>query len=127
MKINIPALKKEPGVSVDEAHDWGYQVRLVNNERYCAKFLVLTNGTHGSLHSHSLKDETFIVLSGEVFLKFGKSVGLLKVGDQIRLEPGVPHERWAQVIPSVVLEVSTHDDDLDYTPIINALTENDLT
>lgn len=119
MKIDIKALKKESGVSVDEAHDWGYQLRFVNNEKYCAKFLVLTNGVHGSYHLHPVKDETFIVLKGEVFLKFGESVGLLKVGDHVRLESGVPHEMWAKVIPSVVLEVSTHDDDLDYELVLD--------
>lgn len=118
MKINVNALKKEPGVLVDDKHDWGYQLQLVNNEQYCGKLLVLTNGVHGSRHRHPIKDETFVILKGEVFVKCRDSVGLYKVGEVIRIGPGVAHEMWAKTIPAIILEVSTHDDDMDYEEVI---------
>lgn len=117
MKIDIDALREAPGIVLDEAHDWGYQLRLVNNETYCVKLLVLTNSVHGSHHRHPLKDEAFVVIKGEVFVKRLSRVGLHKVGDSVRMEPGVAHEMWAKEIPSVLLEVSTHDDDLDYEKV----------
>ena len=54
----IEALKNSGKVIVDEDHDWGYQLRFVNNDEYCGKFLVLDNQTPGSFHYHIKKKET---------------------------------------------------------------------
>ena len=118
MKIDIDALKKEPTTIIDERHDWGYQIRLVNTEWYCGRLLVLTNGVHGSYHQHPIKDEAFVVLKGEVFVKCQDSGGLYKLGEVVRMGAGVPHEMWAKTIPAVILEVSTHDDNMDYEEVI---------
>lgn len=118
MKIDIDALKKESATIIDERHDWGYQIRLVNTKLYCGKLLVLTNGVHGSYHKHPIKDEAFVVLKGEVFVKRKDSVGLYKLGEAVRMEAGVPHEMRAKTIPAVILEVSTHDDNMDYEEVI---------
>jgi D-lyxose ketol-isomerase len=48
--------------------NWGSEDWLVNNEKYCAKFLNLNHGYQCSVHYHACKDETFYVLAGEVEL-----------------------------------------------------------
>jgi mannose-6-phosphate isomerase-like protein (cupin superfamily) len=112
----IEALKNSGKVIVDEEHDWGYQLRLVNNQQYCCKFLVLTNFTHGSHHRHLEKDETFIVLCGELFVSGQWGKNLFKTGDIIHFPTNTSysdHEMWAKSLPCVILEISTHDDDND--------------
>lgn len=47
---------------------WGSEDWLVNNDKYCTKFLNLNRGYECSVHYHVKKDETFYVLCGEVEL-----------------------------------------------------------
>ena len=82
----IEALKNSGKVIVDEEHDWGYQLRLVNEAEYCGKFLVLDTDAKGSFHYHV---KTLDQLDRHYFK------GLQ--GDGI----------------AVIMEISTHDDDLD--------------
>jgi D-lyxose ketol-isomerase len=48
---------------------WGSENWIVNNERYCAKYLNLNQGYECSVHYHAVKDETFVILEGEIELK----------------------------------------------------------
>lgn len=50
--------------------NWGSEEWLVNNEKYCAKFLNLIKGFQCSVHYHIAKDETFYVLAGTVLLTY---------------------------------------------------------
>lgn len=113
--INIDALRDSDQVTVDDDHDWGYQLRFVNEE-YCGKLLVLTNGDPGSRHYHKLKKETFIVLSGMACIKTENGAMFYSPGGQITFQPGEWHEMWAAKFPTVILEVSTHDEDSDTHP-----------
>ena len=92
---------------------WGRELWLVNNEKYCAKFLYLESGQQCSLHRHFVKDETFYVLSGSCRLEFGDAVQVLEAGDTRRIYPGTFHRfsnRSEHIC--VILEVSTfHSDD----------------
>lgn len=49
---------------------WGDEQWLVNNEKYCSKFLNLNQGYTCSLHYHAIKDETFYVLTGTVEITY---------------------------------------------------------
>ena len=133
--IDIKALKNSGKVLVDDYHLWGYQLRFVNTEKYCGKFLVLENSTPGSLHYHKIKKETFIVLKGKVYLVgyehrkhdeyyqdeaplFCNQYG---VGETITIPEWCIHQMQLVINPdvdfakqyAVILEVSTHDDDSD--------------
>jgi mannose-6-phosphate isomerase-like protein (cupin superfamily) len=79
-----------------------------------------------SLHYHKEKDETFIIIKGEVQLEVGgpcqlgldklypkKKVYRLKVGESYRLEPHTVHRFTSISNNSIILEVSTHHDDED--------------
>lgn len=111
--IDVDALRDSSQVTVDDGHDWGYQLRLVNEAEYCGKLLVLTNGDPGSKHYHKLKKETFIVLSGAVNIRGRGSFQRLDPGEQVTFERGEWHQMWVQETPAAILEVSTHDADSD--------------
>jgi len=111
-------------------HLWGSEDWLVNNELYCAKCLNVWKGYMSSLHYHKEKDETFIIIKGEVLLEVGGpcQLGLeklyplkknikLKVGDGYRLEPHTVHRFRAISKNAVILEVSTHHSDDDSVKI----------
>lgn len=126
-KIDLDLKKLAKRNAVDSDHKWGYQIRMVNNELYCGKLLILENRERGGWHYHKKKTETFIVLAGEVYLdvsvedEHGWSTvfnGILTVGKQITIAPMERHfmQKWPETVfdkPAVILEVSTHDDDED--------------
>lgn len=93
---------------------WGQEVYLVDTELYCAKVLYVEPGFACSLHRHLLKDETFVVRGGAIFLEFGNKKRYLARGDTERILPGTWH-RFTNRGPAraVILEVSTHHSDLD--------------
>jgi mannose-6-phosphate isomerase-like protein (cupin superfamily) len=120
MFIDIDELKKSGKFLIDDDHEWGYQIRFINEPEYCGKFLVLENNISGSYHNHKIKKETFIVLCGEVvvsrphyFPERGLSSIFSKVGGIFTISPGTPHEMKGVTLPCVILEISTHDEDSD--------------
>lgn len=94
-------------------HLWGQEEWLTNNELYCAKYLILRKGFMSSLHYHKIKDETFIIIKGEVLLEVEKSKYNLRVGDGYRLTPMITHRFRAISENAIILEVSTHHNDND--------------
>jgi mannose-6-phosphate isomerase len=88
---------------------WGYEEWIVNR-KYCGKFLHLKKGWQCSLHYHERKDETFYVMSGLVYLERDHEAFELKPGAILHIPPGAIH-RFAGLEDSVILEISTHDDD----------------
>lgn len=100
------------GFEKDSDHVWGYQLRALNSLLYAAKFLIFTNDTPGSLHTHGDdKDETFICLAGAVLVEHNNLSMIIHPGQTLRVPFGVVHRTRAVSVPSVLLEVSTHDDD----------------
>lgn len=49
---------------------WGFEKRIIHNDKYCGKLLYIVKGKHTSLHYHKVKDETFFVHSGKVHVFF---------------------------------------------------------
>jgi mannose-6-phosphate isomerase-like protein (cupin superfamily) len=106
---------------------WGVEYWLENNEKYCAKILHLYAGYECSLHYHTIKDETFIVVSGNVGLETYPNgvehlpfvINLLETGDKFRIEPKTPHRFWSaeQTENAVILEISTSHSDSDVVRI----------
>lgn len=90
---------------------WGHEIWLVNNEKYCAKFLILKPGYQCSLHAHRIKDETFAVIKGEVNLEYNDKTIELIAPASFRIKPGRYH-RFSSPEGALILEASTtHDDD----------------
>ena len=99
------------------AHLWGYDLWIENNEKYCSKLLILHKGFESSWHYHERKDETFVILEGQVSLTYANGINataqtiILNKGDKFRLKPGVVHTFKSLAPKSIVMEVSTTDDD----------------
>lgn len=93
---------------------WGRELWLVNNEKYCTKYLYLEPGFACSLHRHSVKDETFVVLSGSCVLECGDSRREMVAYNSERIPPGTWH-RFSNPGDAIciILEASTHHDDAD--------------
>ncbi len=98
-------------------HIWGYELWVENNEKYCNKLLILHKGFESSWHYHERKDETFVILEGQVSLTYANGLGaspktiVLNKGDKFRLSPGMVHMFKSLIPNSVVMEISTTDDD----------------
>jgi len=93
------------------AKEWGEEHWIVNRE-YCGKKLLLKRGFRCSLHRHPVKDETFHLESGRVYLEVGGSEHFLRPGDTVHIPTGTPH-RFSGLEASVILEFSTHHEDDD--------------
>ena len=59
-----------------ERHDhlWGYELWIENNEKYCNKLLILHKGFESSWHYHERKDETFVIIEGQVSLSYANGI-----------------------------------------------------
>ena len=112
---NVQLLAEFKGERHD--HIWGYELWIENNEKYCNKLLILNEGFESSWHYHERKDETFVILEGQVSLTYANGVDaipktiILNKGDKFRLEPGVVHAFNSLSPKSIVMEISTTDDD----------------
>ena len=101
-----------------ERHDhiWGYELWIENNEKYCNKLLILHKGFESSRHYHERKDETFVILEGQVSLTYANGLDapaktiILSKGGKFRLKPGVVHTFKSLAPKSTVMEISTTDD-----------------
>lgn len=98
---------------------WGSEEWIVNNELYCYKKLYLKKGYQCSIHQHYIKDETFIIESGQVEMyTMPSQVTIVPVkrtmnqGDQIRIKPNVYH-KFTGISDAVIIEISTQHMDED--------------
>lgn len=116
---------------------WGKEFWVVNNEKYCMKFLFIEPGGMCSLHWHRRKDETFFIDEGSCFLEIleistpvegspgthNETQYELSHGDSFRITPGVVHRFWVPkdaVAGCMVVEVSTTHDDSDVVRLENS-------
>ena len=108
--VKAPKLKGNVMKIVDKV--WGCEHWITNTPEYCTKKLVLKKGWQCSLHHHKIKDETFVIASGQVLMEIGESVSVMYPFDSVRIEPGVKH-RFSGIEDSVIFESSTHHEDDD--------------
>ncbi len=101
---------------------WGQERIIVNNDKYCGKVLMVNPGYQCSLHYHYDKDETFLVIHGQVVLETMRHEGMileeeiLEMGDVFHLPANTPHRFRAQNVtgaPAVFIEFSTPHSDED--------------
>ena len=95
---------------------WGSIQSLVNGA-YAGKRIFLKAGAQNSLEFHCQKTETYFIHSGK--LKVGLRLGrgenksvIIEAGDVFEIPPGLMHMKIG-IEDSVVIEISTHDDDRD--------------
>ena len=92
------------------AKPWGHELIFAENDRYAGKVLHVEAGHSLSLQYHEKKDETLMVLQGEVTLSVEiegemRDIRLL-AGDAHRIRPGVRHRLTADA-PVDIVEVSS--------------------
>lgn len=98
---------------------WGGEQILVNTDLYCAKLMWVSAHYQCSMHRHLIKDETFIVLEGDVVLELEDKIIRMEKGDRVHVPRGSWHRFRNQNnavfpgFPSKILEISTHHDDAD--------------
>ena len=91
---------------------WGKEIWMANTDLYCGKKLILNKGKRCSLHYHKNKDETFYIDSGEVLMEIGDDKKIMKQGESVLIKPEVKH-RFSGLKDSMIIEISTHHEDLD--------------
>jgi len=93
---------------LDKFDTFGLVMITVVNREYCKKLLVMLPGQTHPEQFHKVKEETFVMLHGEMELKLDGVVSTAKAGDVITVERGVRHEFFTRT--GVVFEEisSTH-------------------
>lgn len=101
------------------AKEWGYELWITNNEKYCGKILFIKKGKQCSWHYHVVKDEVLFVKSGELLFRvLDKEAGteeeevLLGAGEAWHVRPGVIHQMTA-LEDVEIFEISTQHFDED--------------
>ena len=91
---------------------WGEELIIHANENYCVKILTLHRGGECSLHFHTEKEESFLVLEGkvevELFFNLERSIVTLEEGESLDIPPFMAH-RFKAVVDSKLLEASNQD------------------
>ena len=70
----------------------GTTLITVVNREYAKKILVQLPGQSHPLHMHKLKEETFLVLTGNLDIELDGTTYNLRAGEQITVMPGVWHQ-----------------------------------
>ena len=92
---------------------WGEEIWLVNNDQYCAKWLILHKGAMSSLHYHKTKRETFYCIQGYASLIVdGKRYILAPLTSPVTIRPEMKH-KFEGITDAIILEVSTHHSEED--------------
>lgn len=100
------------------AKGWGYEDIWASTDTYCGKKLVFDAGKKCSMHFHAVKDETWVVESGEFRVEWIDTkdgtmhTKSLSPGNTWHNPPLMPH-RLVCLRKGVVSEVSTYDDPKD--------------
>ncbi len=123
--VVIPAkadLEVSHHYGIDRFDQFGLTMITVVNRGYCKKLLVLLPGQTNPEHRHEVKEETFHVLHGDVWVDLDGEVKQYARGDVILVERNVRHS-FGSTVGAVLEEVSLthHAGDSFYTdPVIVA-------
>ena len=101
---------------IENFYKTGLTMITVVNREYCKKLLISLPGQNHPEQYHKKKEETFVVLYGDVQLKLDGVLTILQKGDVVTVESGVRHE-FTTKGGCVIEEVSSthYIDDSFYT------------
>lgn len=97
---------------------WGYELWIVNNEKYCGKILFIKQGKHCSFHYHKIKDEVLYIQSGRIYFRHkdpdssDNMIREMGPGEAYHVKPGLIHQMTA-IEDTTILEFSTQHFDED--------------
>lgn len=102
---------------------WGEERIIPGTSSYTVKMMTLQPKCSCSMHFHSSKTETFILITGKIIVDLVNladgshySIELKDIGDSVTLENNVPHAFHCpddQLGPTVFVETSTKDSPSD--------------
>ena len=104
------------GCIVDK--NWGHELIIVNNDKYCGKILSFKEGCKFSMHYHMIKQETWYVNKGKFSFKWIDTelgithTSILSKGEVVTIPIGMPHQLLA-ITEGEIFEVSTEHFDSD--------------
>jgi len=103
---------------IDNFYETGITMITVINREYCKKLIIALPGQKHPEQYHKKKEETFVVLYGDVDLYLNEKLHALKKGDVVTIEPEVRHE-FATRNGCVIEEVSSthYTNDSYYTDL----------
>ena len=105
---------------LDNFYKTGITMITVVNREYCKKLIIALPGQTHPEQYHKLKEETFVILHGDVTLYLDDQQSFLKKGDIVTIESGVKHS-FETLNGCIIEEVSsTHyvDDSYYVDPVI---------
>ncbi|MGP1358606.1 N-acetylneuraminate synthase family protein [Roseicyclus sp.] len=108
---------------VERFNEVGAVLITVVNREYAKKILVQLPGQSHPLHYHKLKEETFVVVYGDLNIELDGQLRTLVPGDTLTVRPGIWHRFWTEG-GCIFEEISTtaHRGDSVYRdPAINRL------
>jgi quercetin dioxygenase-like cupin family protein len=93
---------------------WGSEFIWATNDKYCGKMLQFNTGSKFSMHFHSVKDETWYIVSGKfkvICINTANATQyeqILEKGDTWHNPPLLPHQLIC-IEEGMICEVSTPD------------------
>ena len=104
---------------IDKFHETGITMLTVVNREYCKKIIIVLPGQTHPEQYHKEKEETFVILYGELDLTLDSDKQTFKKGDVITIEKGVRH-KFSSEKGCIIEEISsTHfQSDSFYTDTI---------
>ena len=110
---------------IDKFYETGLTMITVVNREYCKKLLITLPGQTHPEQYHKKKEETFVVLYGDVTLYLDNKPRLLHKGDVVTIEPEVRH-KFESSAGCIIEEVSSthYQDDSYYTDLMIAQNQN---
>jgi len=101
---------------LDRFEEVGCTLINVINREYCKKYIVLFSGQKHPEQYHKIKEETFVVLDGDVQLTLDGIVKECKRGDVVTINRGTKHP-FTSENGAIIEEISSthHKDDSYYT------------
>jgi len=91
---------------------WGYELWIINNEKYCGKSLFFNENSKCSMHYHLKKEETWLVHSGSFILRYinGETAEVVEVdlkdNESYTIPVGLPHQLETKT-GGEIIEIST--------------------
>lgn len=76
---------------IDRFYEYGLTMCTIVNRGYCKKLIILLPGQKHPVQYHKVKEETFHVLHGDVWLDLNGSVKQCQKGEVATVEKGVKH------------------------------------
>jgi N-acetylneuraminate synthase len=110
---------------IDNFYETGITMITVVNREYCKKLIIALPGQSHPEQYHMKKEETFVILHGEVALYLDGVPRTFRRGDVVTIEAGVRH-RFETKGGCVIEEVSSthYTDDSYYTDLLISKNQN---